>query len=261
MRRNLSARRRPSSWVGCWTGGCLRAPPSGEVTESPITFESEAEKPTRAPARRKPAAEPEMQSEAALEEELELETELVGDVESAETEEAEEAGANGDETAASKKRTRRGSRGGRRRKKKPTDLGGAGSGLDVRVRSSPSRTASPRPSMSRLVPRRLPPSRSPHLPRRAGRVVGHPRFTSPHRISRGPGADGNGAELQPSATDVEMPVEVEAEGGDGQVRSKPRARRGSRGGRNRRRKTPAGEVAEGGARPTRGRRACGSGHS
>ena len=47
-----------------------------------------------------------------------------------------------------------------------------------------------------------------------------------------------------------MPVEVEAEGGDGQVRSKPRARRGSRGGRNRRRKTPAGEVAEGGARPT-----------
>ena len=72
--------------------------PSGEVTESPITFESEAEKPTRAPARRKPAAEPDMQSEAALEEELELETELVGDVESAETRRLRRR-ANGDETA------------------------------------------------------------------------------------------------------------------------------------------------------------------
>jgi len=95
-----------------------------QAPEEPITFESEAEKPTRAPSRAKKAAEtdePEVEAEAVPEAEAaEDEEPETGAAEPEdETEETTEAVAEGDETAPAKKKTRRGSRGGRNRKKKP----------------------------------------------------------------------------------------------------------------------------------------------
>jgi ribonuclease G len=85
-----------------------------KAVPEPLTAEGEAEKPTRKPPARKGAAVAE-ESEAAVEEavvaeEPEAETETDGEVE--ETSEAEEA-------PQPKKKTRRGSRGGKRRKKTP----------------------------------------------------------------------------------------------------------------------------------------------
>jgi ribonuclease G len=79
----------------------------------PITAESEAEKPTRAPRKKKveEAAKPELELEA--EAEAETEAEAV-----AEEPEPEAAGAEA-EAPKPKKKTRRGSRGGRNRRKKP----------------------------------------------------------------------------------------------------------------------------------------------
>jgi ribonuclease G len=96
----------------------LRPAPPAE-TDAPITAESEAEKPTRAP-RRKKAAEESVKEEAAAapkseqEDEVELEVDAVAEEEPV----AEEATAT-DEQPKPKKKTRRGSRGGRGRKKKP----------------------------------------------------------------------------------------------------------------------------------------------
>ena len=98
-----------------------------EAPAEPITFESEAEKPTRAPSRAKKAAETE---EAEVEAEAEPEVEAEPEAEEPEAgaaepepedeaEEATEAVAEGAEAAPAKKKTRRGSRGGRNRKKKP----------------------------------------------------------------------------------------------------------------------------------------------
>ncbi|MDP9491648.1 MAG: Rne/Rng family ribonuclease [Actinomycetota bacterium] len=94
---------------------------SSEVVESPITAEAMAEKPTR--ARRSKAApkketEPERDPEPELEEEQD---EVVKAVAEEETVEEGEAAETTDEAPRPKKRTRRGSRGGRRRKKKPAD--------------------------------------------------------------------------------------------------------------------------------------------
>ena len=117
----------------------------GEASEEPITFESEAEKPTRAPARRKTTAvesdveapaeeiadEDEDLAEAAVEP-AEAEPAEAGPAEAVPTGEAEaeeesdaeeetEAVAEGE--APPKKKTRRGSRGGKRRRKKPVAEG------------------------------------------------------------------------------------------------------------------------------------------
>jgi ribonuclease G len=83
------------------------APPA--AADAPITAESEAEKPTRAPRRKKPAATPKApaaEAEPAVEE-----------PEPAAVSEEEEAAV--EESPKPKKKTRRGSRGGRGRKKKP----------------------------------------------------------------------------------------------------------------------------------------------
>jgi len=93
--------------------------------DSPITAEAEAEKPTRKPPARKGAAVEFDESEADEVEELEEPEELeAGEAEpeaetDVEPEAAAEASADG-EAAAPKKKTRRGSRGGRNRRKKPT---------------------------------------------------------------------------------------------------------------------------------------------
>ena len=101
---------------------------AGEPGVAPITFESEAEKPTRAPARRKadeglPESEIEpgvlADTEVADEELLAEEPLAEEPVADEETDEAVAASADedGEPKAPAKKRTRRGSRGGKRRKK------------------------------------------------------------------------------------------------------------------------------------------------
>ena len=84
----------------------------------PITFESEAEKPTRAPSRTKKAVEAEAAAEEPVVDEPEVAEPDVAEAE-AEPEEAVEVEAGADGAAPVKKKTRRGSRGGRGRKKKP----------------------------------------------------------------------------------------------------------------------------------------------
>ena len=97
---------------------------AGEAAAAPITFESEAEKPTRAPARRKAdeagpdeaAAAPE--AEAVPEAEAESAPPEEATLDAAEEAEAEAEGSAEDGAQApAKKRTRRGSRGGKRRRK------------------------------------------------------------------------------------------------------------------------------------------------
>jgi ribonuclease G len=94
---------------------------AGEAGPAPITFESEAEKPTRAPARRKTddAGEPEQDATDGAAESAETAIVDVQPEEPVKTEESDDAAAAGDGEpgAAAKKRTRRGSRGGKRRKK------------------------------------------------------------------------------------------------------------------------------------------------
>jgi predicted RNA-binding protein with TRAM domain len=80
--------------------------PAAKVEAAPITAESEAEKPTRAPRKKKVEPEPEAEVEEPVAEEPVAE-------------EPEEQAAAGEEAPKPKKKTRRGSRGGRGRKKKP----------------------------------------------------------------------------------------------------------------------------------------------
>ncbi len=99
-----------------------------KLVEPPITAEGEAEKPTRKPpARKKPGG---TKAEEAVEEPVETEEETADEPEEGEPETVEaeaveleaEATPEADGAAPTpKKKTRRGSRGGRRRKKKPAD--------------------------------------------------------------------------------------------------------------------------------------------
>ena len=114
---------------------------TAEKLPEPITFESEAEKPTRAPSRAKKATELEAEETDQVEAVEEPETPADEPVESVvgeaevddETEDEPEEAIEGETTPAAdgapvKKKTRRGSRGGRNRKKKPagaTAEGGA----------------------------------------------------------------------------------------------------------------------------------------
>src|SRR6185312_861431 len=99
-------------------GQAFATPVGGDVPDAPITFESEAEKPTRAPAKRRSgdakAAPAETVSPVEEPEPSEPDAEGTDDAPEPEV----DAKADGGEAAASaKKRTRRGSRGGKRRKK------------------------------------------------------------------------------------------------------------------------------------------------
>lgn len=119
-----------------------------DVGAGPITFESEAEKPTRAPARRKVAATEDRAADrlpgddASAESTLDSEERVADPDGIAEDEpgeidepadaadgEADEAAADGGPSPA-KKRTRRGSRGGRRRRKPAGAGAAAGAGTD-----------------------------------------------------------------------------------------------------------------------------------
>jgi ribonuclease G len=178
---------------------------SAKPAEEPITAEGEAEKPTRAPRAKKTADE---QPEAEAEVEAE---EPAPDEEEPVVGEAETVEEGVDpETPRPKKRTRRGSRGGRGRKKKPA---AATTNGDAPAAEEPE-PAAERDGKGPKI----------HVP--------------PPDLGR---------EVEPE------PVAAEAEGSGDETPSedgaapKPRkrTRRGSRGGRNRRKKTPAAASAEG----------------
>jgi ribonuclease G len=90
--------------------------PAAKVVQGPITAESEAEKPTRAPRKKKQAEEPAPEADVA--EEPAAEAEPAAEEPVAEKPAAEKAVPLDGEAPKPKKRTRRGSRGGRGRKKR-----------------------------------------------------------------------------------------------------------------------------------------------
>ena len=208
---------------------------SGQPGAAPITFESEAEKPTRAPARKKPdeaevAAAPELGESPET-----AETELEETAESPE-EVTEEAGAETDgQPTAARKRTRRGSRGGKRRKKPAAAAGEAATGADGDAGETeaaaevvdaedgaPPATRSPK----RRAPRIHVPDARPEELAADGDVE---LVVVPEPQPDEPGAVGE----EPEAADTAD----EATSGD--TPPKKRTRRGTRGGRNRKRKPAA----------------------
>jgi ribonuclease G len=195
---------------------------AGDPGVAPITFESEAEKPTRAPARRKSdepeAAEPE--ADATVEAELEGEEADAVTEPEAEPEDAAATDEDGSPTPA-KKRTRRGSRGGKRRKKPPATVAEAGEQASE-PGSSAEAEAPPVAADEAPVEKPAPKRRAPRI----------------HVPDDGAADD---------ATQPETALEATPSAADGGgAAPRKRTRRGSRGGRNRKKTTAAvnGDGAE-----------------
>ncbi len=211
---------------------------------TPITFESEAEKPTRAPARRATTTKPEPASTemAASEGDAEPEEEPSADEATAEAEpetETETGEVSGDtpagDDAPPKKKTRRGSRGGRRRKKKPTAAGAEtaadapASSVDDRSLDEPSETATAVEAPAKKpAPRAAKPKATPAKQAR--------KIHAPDAALGRDGADGSA--VTPASDDRDA-ADAGSDTTDGQptdgAPAKKKTRRGSRGGRNRRR--------------------------
>jgi hypothetical protein len=251
----------------------------GETVEGPITFESEAEKPTRAPARRKTAL-PESEAgpgeagegadETLTEPPVDLGAVVAAEPDEHETEaededeaeDAAEAVADGDGDApAPKKKTRRGSRGGKRRRKKPadgaapdeaSDEAGADAGPREDVESGELAAEAPAPPAADgdggpPAPRERRPRARIHLPETA----------EPAKSKNGGRAASAAAAVLEDViaeADAELAAASEAAGAvedanvDGaKPAAKKRTRRGTRGGRNRRKPgAAAGDGSEAG---------------
>jgi hypothetical protein len=180
------------------------------ASEAPISFESEAEKPTRAPGRKKA-------EEAAVEAltlDAEGELEPIAEIAEDATGEAEaEAEAEAEDAEAPKKKTRRGTRGGRRRKKPAAaEVAGDGEGAPAAEESSDEPTAETRKD----------------APRKRRPKIHVPEPTN---------GDSPGSPQPVAAEDP-----AEAVNGDPDATPRKKTRRGTRGGR--RRKKPATEGAE-----------------
>jgi ribonuclease G len=224
---------------------------------APITFESEAEKPTRAPARRRVAGAEAGDTEAVEREavpgasdepetDVELEEEALG-------EEADTVGeVDADGVVRPKKRTRRGSRGGRRRRKPAAANGdGTGDGTVIEIEAPADGLVSEHaaaavvevdaaldgaaePAAATRPPRR----RSPRI-----HVPGDAPSATP--VSKRTVAAPAAAAVDGVDTEGEDVAEVAPTDGaapDG-VAPKKRTRRGTRGGRNR--KKPGAAAAAG----------------
>jgi ribonuclease G len=194
----------------------------------PITFESEAEKPTRAPSRAKKADAPAEDVEE-IEESDEPEEPETGEAEP-EDEPEDEPGEGIDADAAAtpaKKKTRRGSRGGRNRKKKPaaTDEPGTAEAEveEDEVAAAGDGAGGPSPAAPRI-----------HVPDfELGDEKKPPRKRAPKRAPSAAGSDGG---------EPEPPAEAVAEESDAPEGEQPKkkTRRGSRGGRGRKKPAAAG---------------------
>jgi ribonuclease G len=214
----------------------------GEAPAAPITFESEAEKPTRAPAKRRGTdAKPEPQETAPAEEpEEEPTAEAVPETAEDATEES---------SAAPRKRTRRGSRGGRRRKKTgaPGEPVAAGT---AEAEAEADADAEEAEAVKAEAAEASDTTEAPPVAERAPRRKRAPRIHLPDDDRPAPPAEPAGNGGQPESAEVSP--ETEPEGDEGQAadaaelehandgeppKPKKRTRRGSRGGRSRRRKT------------------------
>jgi ribonuclease G len=227
----------------------------GDSAPEPITFESEAEKPTRAPSRAKKVAEGAVAEPAEAEPEVEIEG--VAELEADEAEvEVAVAEIDSDEAApadgTSKKKTRRGSRGGRNRKKKPvTDADAAEleSVIAADDDIAPDEPVEEGPTEEPAPPKRRAPRI--HVPTvDLGEPAPKPARSRAKATTPASEEPAVAADLE---VDAAAAAEPEAESLDpetGEPKPKKKTRRGSRGGRNRKRKPAAGAGAENGAEPT-----------
>ena len=184
--------------------------PATKKDEAPITAESEAEKPTRAPRKKKveePAAKPEAEKPEA---EKPAEAKPVAEEPIAEEPE-EKPEATDEEAPKPKKRTRRGSRGGRNRKKKPAAAAVAAAAAENGQAEEPVAAAA-----ENGQPEEAPQAATIHVP-------------SPDL--------GQDTEAKVPATATQPP-------------KKKRTRRGSRGGRNRRKKPAGTATSDAGSSTT-----------
>jgi ribonuclease G len=191
----------------------------------PLTAEGEAEKPTRKPPARKGAAPAREAQLAEAEEplvvdEAEAETEIEPAAETPDAEEAPEAEETQDaeEAPKPKKKTRRGSRGGRKRKKPATAADEAGAGAEGAAEESPE-----------------PPKVTIHIP---GEDLGRDGAAEPVEPETAP---------EPAAADEPLTAEVVVDA-EAAPRPNKKTRRGSRGGRNRKKKPAA--ASQNGGEPT-----------
>ncbi len=216
----------------------------GEAVPDPITFESEAEKPTRAPSRAKKAVEAdagEVEGEEPDELEEPEELELEPEDEPEEAIDAESDTDAGAETPV-KKKTRRGSRGGRNRKKAPA--GETADGADARV------TDEAEDDEADVAEAPLRASAGPriHVPdlELGGGEKKSPRkraAAKPKPSTVDPSAYDDDAE-PPEAAEAAEAVADDTEGdGTETAPVKKKTRRGSRGGRNRKKPAVAGAAA------------------
>jgi ribonuclease E len=201
---------------------------------TPITFESEAEKPTRAaPSRRKTSEEAAEAPVAAIEpiEQVETSDEAEDEAEADVGEAVSEDGT--DAAAPARKRTRRGSRGGKRRKKAPAGAGAEdaaepdGSEADVgeaAAEAAPEPVATPKPKAKPAAARKRTPKI--HVPDTDAATEA--------------AVDGDVPVAEPAAESKDAPeiTSEDATTGDGDASApKKRTRRGTRGGRSRKKKT------------------------
>jgi ribonuclease G len=211
----------------------------GATPEEPITFESEAEKPTRAPAKRKvkAGAEPAGPGEASAAAEADraqrpdeaTEPDEVGVAEPAEPDDVPDAAAASEEAQGEepkpKKKTRRGSRGGKRRKKTPAAAAvtdGESSDGDASADAGEAAPATPRKRSPRI-----------HVP----------------ASDDAPERDNGDVAVAPEPSVTEAPTAAGADpasDGEGNGTPKKKTRRGTRGGRNRRKSTAAASAVDGG---------------
>jgi hypothetical protein len=230
-------------------GTAYATPAEDVVMQSPITFEAEAERPMRAPSRKKPLDEPEATSSPEVS--VEALGEVGSEVDEVVEDVAEETPALEGEPQADvpedgqpkKKRTRRGTRGGRGRKKTPAAAdGGAevsttgeptvdGAATDVRAQQ-PKPRAKPKPK-PRPPKIHVPPSE--HEAEEDADVAATAVTPEPD-LAVGVAADGDVL----TASGVAGEGEVSA---DGQPKRK-RSRRGSRGGRKRRKPAANGDQGD-----------------
>ena len=224
-------------------GTAYATPAEDVVLPSPITFEAEAERPMRAPARKKAVDEPgaegapeaelvETEAELDLEPESDLETgvaEVAIDtvVEDAASRDAEATGALDADGQPKKKRTRRGTRGGRGRKKTPV-------GDSAAVVASADEAPPTDGDGSQPVAK----------PARKPRSKPKPRIHVPPSGTEMNEAPVAAEAVAPEEADVERETAPE---GDVTVDGAPkrkRSRRGSRGGRKRRKPSANGDQVE-----------------
>ncbi|MEJ7791244.1 MAG: Rne/Rng family ribonuclease [Gaiellaceae bacterium] len=209
-----------------------------ESAPDPITFEGEAEKPTRAPARTRVAAEVADAASVAEDVDAAEEADLEDGEAEAEPELGEAVSADGE---APKRKTRRGSRGGRNRKKIPAEGPGAEeaeAGAEIGAEQEAEPEAAPLTTVRR-APRIYVPSADLGDAGAAPSERATPQAEAVSPVPQSPG------EPEPQVAGLDDG----SENGAAETPVKKKTRRGSRGGRNRKKKVGVAVGGENGAEP------------